>query len=314
MTATQVPSDGLRLIFVPGMKPKPPPKVHRRALWDALLFGLQQVDPPLAESLAQRFDRFWLVSWTYLFYGEHRDFELDRPGIQAFKDQPVPGPVDIKEIESLARRIDRWVRIVGDALPFLSRQLADPDTRLTMSEARRYLSDRHGIGREVRLMLKNELEDAWAKGDRVLLLGHSLGSVIAYDTLWEMSHEEPVAGPIDLFMTLGSPLATRFIRHRLRGRDRSGKLRYPTIVKRWVNFSARGELTALHPALAPYFNEMVTLGLIESIKDQVEFFNHFRGGRGLNVHKSYGYLMHPEVAGCIARWLREAGSANPAAV
>ena len=77
--------------------------------------------------------------------------------------------------------------------------------------------DRQGIGREVRLMLKNELADAWADGDDVLLIGHSLGSVIAYDTLWDLSHEEPEAGVVDLFMTLGSPLATRFIRHRLRG-------------------------------------------------------------------------------------------------
>ena len=302
---TNPAGDRFRLIFVPGMKPKPPPAVHRHALWDALRFGLERVDPALSEALSLRMDCFWLVSWTYLFYGVHRDFELDRAGIEALQANPEPSPGDIKEIESLARRIDRWVRIVGDALPFLSRQLADADTRLTMSEARRYLADRQGIGREVRLMLKNELADAWADGDRVLLIGHSLGSVIAYDTLWELSHEEPVAGPIDLFITLGSPLATRFIRHRLRGVEFDGRQRFPHIIRRWQNFSARGELTALHPSLVHYFGKMLEMGLIESIRDQTDLYNHFRGEHGLNVHKSYGYLMHPAVAGCIADWLRE---------
>ena len=293
-----------RIIFVPGMKPKPPPKIHRRALWDALLTGIEGVDPSLAGALSGHLECFWLVSWTYLFYAEHRDFELDRPGITALKENPDPSDVDIREIESLARRVDRWLRILGDTLPFLSRQIADPATRLTMAEARRYLGNRHGVGREVRLMLKNQLEDAWANGDRVLLIGHSLGSVIAYDTLWELSHEEPLAGEVDLFITLGSPLATRFIRRRLRGAQLAGRARYPTILRRWINLAAKAELTALHPSLNPYFQEMVTLGLIESIDDHIDFYNHFRGERGLNVHKSYGYLLHPEVAGRIAEWLR----------
>ncbi len=312
MTMPTPAVDKLRLIFVPGMKPKPPPRVHRRALWDALLVGLERVDHQLATDFARHSEDFWLVSWTYLFYGVHRNFELDRPGIAALVAKPQPGQADVDEIESLARRISRWVRVVGDALPFLSRRLADPNTRLTMAEARRYLTDRAGIGREVRLMLKNQLADAWADGDAVLLIGHSLGSVIAYDTLWELSHEEPEAGQIDLFMTLGSPLATRFIRRRLQGVARRGRERYPTIVRRWINCSAKGELTAIHPALAPYFREMVKLGLIQSIEDRTGFYNHFRGERGVNVHKSYGYLMHPEVAGCIAAWLRSRRAASPA--
>ena len=52
---------------------------------------------------------------------------------------------------------------------------------------------------------------------RVLLIGHSLGSVISYDTLWDLSHERGRTQHVDLFMTLGSPLATHLIRQGLRG-------------------------------------------------------------------------------------------------
>ena len=57
-----------------------------------------------------------------------------------------------------------------------------------MHEATRYLKNRDGVGAEVRAAVRATLETAWRDGERVLLLGHSLGSVIAYDTLWELTH------------------------------------------------------------------------------------------------------------------------------
>ena len=81
--------------------------------------------------------------------------------------------------------------------------------RLTIAEAHRYLQDRKGVATAIRAQLRKVLHDAWARGERVLLIGHSLGSVIAYDTLWELSHEFPETGHVDIFMTLGSPLGSR---------------------------------------------------------------------------------------------------------
>ena len=77
-----------------------------------------------------------------------------------------------------------------------------------------------------------------------MLVGHSFGSVIAYDTLWEMSRGES-GGRVDLFVTMGSPLTMRYIRHHLHGRHLQGADRYPTCIRRWVNLAAVGEVTAL---------------------------------------------------------------------
>jgi hypothetical protein len=137
----------------------------------------------------------------------------------------------------------------------------------------------------------------------VLIIGHSLGSVIVYDTLWELSRAPDAARRVELFITLGSPLATRFIRRSLRGSGLKGADRYPTNIVRWINFTAKGELTALQPQLRPYFAPMIDLELIESIDDYTELYNHFRGDIGLNVHKSYGYLAHRLVAEQIGDWL-----------
>ena len=147
------------------------------------------------------------------------------------------------------------------------------------------------------------LLEAWTAGERVLLIGHSLGSVIAYDTLWELSRDEPGSGQVELFVTLGSPLGTRMILKGLCGAGRHGRDLYPTNIIRWQNFSARGELTALHPELKPFFGEMVDLGLLESFQDVTGFYNHFRGSDGLDVHMSYGYLINRVVAESVADWL-----------
>ena len=181
-----------------------------------------------------------------------------------------------------------------------------------MTEVHRYHSDEDGIATEVRGMLKEALRAAWHAGERVLVIGHSLGSVIAYDTLWELSRRDGEAGRVDLLITLGSPLATRFIRSSLRGVDRQGPERYPANVRRWENFTAKGELMALRPQLKPLFAPMIDMGLIDDIADHTELYNHFRGDIGLNVHKSYGYLVHPLVAACNGDWLL-AGGARAAA-
>ena len=59
-----------------------------------------------------------------------------------------------------------------------------------------------------------------ARGEHVLLLGHSLGSVIVYDTLWELTHEPHPGGEVGLFVTFGSPLATHFVAALAEGRGR----------------------------------------------------------------------------------------------
>ena len=52
---------------------------------------------------------------------------------------------------------------------------------------------------------------------------------------------------------------------------------------------------------------MLELGLIESIDDDADIYNHFRNDRGLDPHKSYGYLMHRAVAGRVADWISASG-------
>jgi len=292
-----------RIIFVPGLNPKPPPDVYRPQLERVLLSALRRVRPSAGQWLAENSDAFVLVAWTYLFYGAHRDITVDLPGIQRLLTQTGPSEQDLRELESWPRRARRWAHLIGDAVPWLGRRFAAPSTRRLMHEASRYLKNRDGVGDAVRGVLRATLEDAWRDGAQVLLIGHSLGSVIAYDTLWELTHVHGSRGEISVLATLGSPLATHFVQRSLKGAREQGARRYPHGIRHWVNLTARGDTTALRRRVKPLFHEIVDLGLCNALEDFADFDNYFRGELGLNAHEAYGYLVQPLLAEVVGGWL-----------
>ncbi len=157
-------------------------------------------------------------------------------------------------------------------------------------------------------MLKLPLRAAAEAARPVLLLAHSMGCVIAFDTLWEMTHRDRDARKIDLLVTMGSPLGQRFLQRRILGASRTGAERYPHNIRCWVNLAAVGDLTAIDPTLADDFAEMIRRGLVDSIEDR-ELQNYFRLAGELNVHAEYGYLVNAVTARVVAEWWRSRDSA-----
>jgi hypothetical protein len=283
-----------RIVFVPGLSLKPPADVYRAQLLRVLIAALERVRPAAASALAARPEAFVLVAWTHLFYAKDRDISLDLDGIDRLLTHEATAQ-DRREIGSWSRRLNLAARIVGDAVPPLGR-LANSAIRAQLRDVTRYQRDAGGIGTQIRALLRAALEPAWAASERVLLIGHSLGSVICYDTLWDVSREQGANLRIDLFMTLGSPLATHVIRRGLRGAGLRGVDAYPRNIARWVNLTARADTTALYPRLEPRFREMLELGLVGSIEDYGDLENCFRGAYGLNTHEAYGYLFQRTLA------------------
>jgi hypothetical protein len=175
--------------------------------------------------------------------------------------------------------------------------LADANTRENLADSERYFRNADKVADRIRAILRAELQRAWAAGERILLMAHSFGSVIAWDTLWELGDK---GGPIDLFLTMGSPLGTRYIRRQLKGAAAAATARYPRGIRRWHNLAALGGLTALGHRFGDDFSEMRQAGLVSAITDQTDLRNPFRGTEGLNVHRCYGYFVNAATGAAVA--------------
>jgi hypothetical protein len=297
-------SHGPLILYVPGLKPKPEYALHREQVMRCLLEGVRRIDPDTADEMAQDEHCFDIVSWTYDFYGTHRDINLDLADIEAVLKQTQATAEDKQIATSWKRRFIRSLYRAADHLPFLIPHFADEDVELQLHDLRRYAKNEGDIAEIVRRAVKMPLRAAASAGRPILLYGHSMGSVIGYDSLWQLTHEPAEEVRIDLMLTTGSPLGQRLIQRRLKGFRKQGVERFPGNIRRWINIAAIGELTAIDTTLNNDFGEMIRLGLVEDIED-LETYNYYRMNGVLNVHAEYGYLVNEVAANVIRDWWRE---------
>jgi len=296
------------ILYVPGLLPKPEYVLHRDALLRCLIAGARRHDEKIALDIAANLHCFDVVSWTYDFYETHRDIAIDVEGIEDVIQQSQASPQDIAEATSWQRRFARWVFSAADVMPFLIPHVASERMELHLRDLRRYLRNSDDIAEHTRHKLKNSLHAAVAANRPILLIAHSMGSVIAWDSLWQMARKEHDSVNIDLLLTMGSPLGQRFIQRRLQGCGEKGAQRYPDNIRHWINLSAVGDLTALDPDLADDFAAMADHELVDSIEDHF-LYNYFRLDGDLNVHAEYGYLANDVTAKIVVDWWRSCRTA-----
>lgn len=292
------------ILYIPGLLPKPEAEAHKAALIRCLLQGVNKADPSVAKQIGATEHSFDVVAWTYDFYREHRDISLDVAAIDAVIEQRHARAEDVREASSLIRRATVWLYRMGDLAPFLIPHLASEKMEVHIRDLRRYVRNHNGIADHVREMLKVPLRAASESGRPIMLIAHSMGSVISYDSLWEMTHKTGDRARIDHLLTLGSPLGQNYLQKRIFGHDQHGEARYPHNIRHWSNLSSIGDLTAIDRVLRNDFAEMLELGLVKAIED-VDLLNYFRLNGKLNVHSEYGYLVNETTGRVIANWWKE---------
>jgi hypothetical protein len=94
------------------------------------------------------------------------------------------------------------------------------------------------------------------------VIGHSLGSVVAYNVL----RTDPRSLQIPLFVTAGSPLAIRAVRDEFR------PLRSPSAVAAWYNAVDTRDVVALYPLDADNFPVQLAIQNDNKVKNSTD--NH----------------------------------------
>jgi hypothetical protein len=140
------------------------------------------------------------------------------------------------------------------------------------------------------------------KRKKILLIAHSMGSIIAWDVLTRYVPEVE----IDTFVTIGSPLGIPVVKNHLvadlkASGDASKELRTPENIRgAWKNLADFKDLVAFNADLKNDF-------LPNRLGVQPEDFfihNDYESNGNENHHKSYGYLRCPEMSQIISDFLK----------
>jgi hypothetical protein len=105
-----------------------------------------------------------------------------------------------------------------------------------LREVSAYLDDRSDARAKARECVARTVLDSGAR----VVIAHSLGSVVAYEALW---HHPEIS--VDLFMTVGSPLAMGGLVFDRISPSQFGRGRRPPNVRRWANLADPGDVVAV---------------------------------------------------------------------
>ncbi len=303
------------ILFIHGRSFKPRRASLRRLWLAAITAGLQR-DRPAAVAKLRR------VKTEFVYYGDlsnrflrsrgesynanadladrrnclaqlkrHSKREFNRPRYRALRgNRPYK--------EYLADTLGASLGAIGLGRRFI--QWAAPD----MAE---YWNPDSEFGSDLRATMTGPLKRALNRRGKLLVVSHSLGTIVAYDTFWKFSRTSEYRArsgrkSIDLWITLGSPLGDSTVRRNLRGARASGPRKFPTNLIRWANVAAKDDFIAHDKDLGDDYAGMKKAGLVRSIRDFTIYNLAMRFGRS-NPHSSAGYLIHPTVVKLVADWL-----------
>lgn len=218
-----------------------------QAFENNLRYGLQRVQAPYAAT----------IPMTFAFYGD-----LWRPDTRAAGLVPGAKGLTIAAPDNpLAVAIAEEILTAANALPTGSKGFW-ADLRGLIGAAEKYVPGRVSgplltrLAGDVAEYLSNPplrdqtidrlLTPIQRVGGAVVLLAHSMGTIVAYDLLTR--HPDL---PVQAFISFGSPLGMRVIRDRLgAGPD---TLRFPPRLPRWINLSGPDDFVAAVRYLAPLY-------------------------------------------------------------
>lgn len=305
------------LIYVHGHRCHPAPQSLLELVLAALDMGIERDYPDARESFAA-------IAKRLAYFGDHTNALLTKVGTRYDEQLDVGDALNaLQHLRTFPRRkkfsLSNYDRLPGKSAvremaadigaPLLrSLGLADKVMGKVVPELQAYWKLTEEFGGPVREAVRNALRDALLAGEQVLLVTHGLGCIVAWDVLWQLSHDERwqdcADAKVDTWLTLGAPLGDNAVRRRLLGARKKGEARYPTNVVTWHNVAAEDDWLCHDNTLADDFRPMLKQKQVSAIRDYRIYNLSIRYGRS-DPHCELGYLAHPRVAQIISDWLAQ---------
>ncbi|MCF6333660.1 MAG: GPI inositol-deacylase [Draconibacterium sp.] len=300
---------GKVIIGIHGLGNKPKAKILEDWWWKAIAEGLRK-----NTKNKYRKPIFKLVYWADVLHEKPKDETNTNPDDPSFLEEryePELFTTEIKDhsvrkkiIDVLLNKIDEIFLNDDYSLNFSALNDLIIENYFKDLEAY-YSNDLNGKQQLVRKTLRNRLKTVLElhKKDDILLIAHSMGSIIAFDVLSLFAS----LVKINTFITIGSPLGLPVVVSKianelqLKNREKQ-RLKTPaSIINHWFNFSDLEDKVAFEYHLDNDFSGNSN-GI--KVRDFVVSNNYTSNGQH-NPHKSYGYLRTPEFSKKIYNFLTE---------
>jgi hypothetical protein len=309
------------ILGIHGLGNKPSSVLLQKWWEDSIHEGLMVIGKPVQEI------PFKLVYWADVFYEKPLDeniLDLESPLYLDERYTPAPlndrrekHPLRQKVLDILEKELDQI--FLNEDLSINLSSIADSIIHRYFKELDEYYSKDIPVGGRKEKRARDIIRERLVKvleehrKDDILLIGHSMGSIIAYDVIQNLASDMG----IHTFVTLGSPLGFPVIMGKIAAdRDvslpRLNKLITPeTVRKKWFNLADLEDRISLIYRLSDNFDPN-SHGV--RVTDMV-VHNNYRSNGEHNPHKSFGYLRTPEMAGILydflvrdqRRWYQEVG-------
>lgn len=299
------------IIFIHGLANKPPKDLLKKwyieSIWEGLKMSRLTVDSFELE----------VVYWADLMYPKPLDPNITDKKHPLYLDEPyIPFDGKFKrtttnkkktfldrleeKLETLFMKNYRWINL--DYIFDLITSRIVKDLYIYYRKTIKKEGDTEEVARKV---IRNRLIKKLRrnKHKKIMLISHSMGSIIAYDVLL---HALPNI-EIDYFVTIGSPLGLPMIKREIFKElnlefDVNKKLPTPeNIIGHWYNFSDSNDAISADKSLE---DDYKVNGRGVGPKD-VEIVNTYEINGVANAHKSFGYLRAPEMVATIYHFITE---------
>ena len=300
---------GKVIIGIHGTGNKPKPKLFQEWWWKSISEGLLH-----HTKNKYRKPKFKLVYWADILNDHPKDENCTDTENPDFITEPYePEIFSLKKKEHSLRK-----KIIDSILPEINKIFLNDDYSLNFTGfndliIKKYFRDINayyfdeidGKTMPVKETLRNRLKSVLIehKNDEILLIAHSMGSIVAFDVLSLFEDVVQINTLVTIGSPLGLPVVISKIANELKLKNRKkGKLSTPASIKNyWYNFSDLEDKVAFNYKLNDNFLE--SSNGIKVIDFEVTNTYVTKGHR--NPHKSYGYLRTPELAEKIYQFLNE---------
>jgi hypothetical protein len=253
--------------------------------------------------------KFKSIYWADILYEKPLDIKERNPKSPLYEDEPylqgnpedykkfTPSKIKKKFLDTIERKIDK---VFFEEHSFINPdKIADLFIRHLYSDLDFYYNRESNIskfkGAPVKDLIRKRLADVLYlyRKKQILLIGHSMGSIISYDVLTQSSQDVN----IHTLMTIGSPLGLPFIIKKIRaeqGKDnKTDSAPSPeNILYKWYNFADLNDPVAVvYKISGDFIKNSKGIG-----PEDIVIFNNYEYNGKRNSHKLFGYLRAPEAA------------------